>query len=134
MKLKLIRGAKGAEEVLTRIDPLDLSDLPKAVLDRTHQAFGEDVSPEQSVLKMLQDVRQDGDAAVRRYSKLLDGVELSSFKVEKEQLAQAAASVSTELRESLELAAERIRQFHQAVMPKAWLDEEGGLGQLVRPQ
>ncbi len=133
MKLKLIRGAKGAEEVLTRIDPLDLSDLPKAVLDRTHQAFGEDVSPEQSVLKMLQDVRQDGDAAVRRYSKLLDGVELSSFKVEKEQLAQAAASVSTELRESLELAAERIRQFHQAVMPKDWLDEEGGLGQLVRP-
>ena len=133
MKLKLIRGAKGAEEVLTRIDPLDLSDLPKAVLDRTHQAFGEGVSPEQSVLKMLQDVRQDGDAAVRRYSKLLDGVELSSFKVEKEQLAQAAASVSTELRESLELAAERIRQFHQAVMPKDWLDEEGGLGQLVRP-
>jgi len=133
VKLKLIRGAKGAEEVLTRIDPLDLSDLPKAVLDRTHQAFGEDVSPEQSVLKMLQDVRQDGDAAVRRYSKLLDGVELSSFKVEKEQLAQAAASVSTELRESLELAAERIRQFHQAVMPKDWLDEEGGLGQLVRP-
>ncbi|HIC13859.1 MAG TPA: histidinol dehydrogenase [Gemmatimonadetes bacterium] len=129
----MIRGAKGAEEVLTRIDPLDLSDLPKAVLDRTHQAFGEDVSPEQSVLKMLQDVRQDGDAAVRRYSKLLDGVELSSFKVEKEQLAQAAASVSTELRESLELAAERIRQFHQAVMPKDWLDEEGGLGQLVRP-
>ena len=133
MKLKLIHGAKGAEEVLTRIDPLDLSDLPKAVLDRTHQAFGEDVSPEQSVLKMLQDVRQDGDVAVRRYSKLLDGVELSSFKVEKEQLAQAAASVSTELRESLELAAERIRQFHQAVMPKDWLDEEGGLGQLVRP-
>ena len=79
MKLNLIHGAKGAEEVLTRIDPLDLSALPQTVLDRTHQAFGEDVSPEQSVLKMLQDVRQEGDAAVRRYSKLLDGVELSSF-------------------------------------------------------
>ena len=66
MKLNLIRGAKGAEEILTRIDPLDLSALPKAVVDRTHQAFGQDVTPEQSVLKILQDVRQEGDSAVRR--------------------------------------------------------------------
>ena len=35
MKLKLIRGAKGAEEILTRIDPLDLSALPETVLART---------------------------------------------------------------------------------------------------
>jgi len=75
LKLNLIRGAEGAEKILTRIDPLDLSALPQAVLERTHQAFGEDVTPEQSVLKMLQDVRQEGDDAVRRYGKLLDGVE-----------------------------------------------------------
>ena len=133
MKLNLIRGAKGAEEILTRIDPLDLSALPKAVLDRTRHAFGEDVTPEQSVLKMLQDVRQEGDAAVRRYTKLLDGIELNNFLVSRDQLAQASASISRELRESLELAAERVRKFHQAVMPQDWLDEEEGLGQLVRP-
>ncbi len=133
MKLNLIRGAKGAEEILTRIDPLDLSALPKAVLDRTRHAFGEDVTPEQSVLKMLQDVRQEGDAAVRRYTKLLDGIELNNFLVSRDQLAQASASISRELRESLELAAERVRKFHQAVMPQDWLDEEEGLAQLVRP-
>ena len=133
MKLNLILGAKGAEEILTRIDPLDLSALPKAMVDRTHQAFGEGVTPEQSVLKMLQDVRQEGDAAVRRYAKLLDGVELSSFQVSREQLAQASASISGDLRESLELAANRVRKFHQAVMPQDWLDKEEGLGQLVRP-
>ena len=133
MKLKLIRGAKGAEEILTRIDPLDLSALPKAVLDRTRQAFGEEVTPEQSVLKMLQDVRQEGDAAVRRYTKLLDGVDLNNFRVSKDRLAQASASISSKLRDSLQLAADRIRKFHQAVMPQDWLDEEKGLGQLVRP-
>ena len=133
MKLKFIRGAKGAEEILTRIDPLDLSALPKSVLDRTRQAFGEDVTPEQSVLKMLQDVRQEGDAAVRRYTKLLDGVDLNNFLVSKDQLAQASASISSDLRDSLQLAADRIRKFHQAVMPQDWLDKEEGLGQLVRP-
>ncbi|PKB65832.1 MAG: histidinol dehydrogenase [SAR202 cluster bacterium Io17-Chloro-G4] len=133
MKLNLIRSAEGAEKILTRIDPLDLSALPQSVLDRTHQAFGDDVTPEQSVLKMLQDVRQEGDAAVGRYSKLLDGVELSSFRVEKKQLVKAAASISAELRESLELAAERVRQFHQEVMPKDWLNKAESLGQLVRP-
>ena len=133
MKLNLIRGAKSAEEILNRVDPLDLSALPKAVVERTRQAFGEGVTPEQSVLKMLQDVRQEGDAAVRRYTKLLDGVELSSFQVSRDQLAQASASISGDLCESLELAANRVRNFHQAVMPQDWLDKEEGLGQLLRP-
>lgn len=133
MKLTLIRGVEGAEKILNRVDPLDLSALPEPVLQRTRQAFGEDVTPEQSVLKMLQDVRHEGDAAVRRYSKLLDGVELTSFEISRGQLEQASASISGELRESLKLASERVRRFHQSVMPKDWLDQEEGLGQLVRP-
>ena len=133
MKLKLIRGAKGAEEILTRIDPLDLSALPETVLARTRQAFGEDVTPEQSVLKMLRDVRLEGDAAVRRYTRLLDGVELNGFWVTQEQMAQASASISAELREALELAAGRVRAFHESVLPSDWVDREQGLAQLVRP-
>ena len=133
MKLQVIKGAKGAEDVLTRVDPLDLSALPEAVVARTREVFGEGVTPEQSVLRMLQDVRREGDAAVRQYSRLLDGVELNGFKVTPEQIAEASASISGELRESLELAATRVREFHQAVLPKDWLDQKQGLGQLVRP-
>ncbi len=91
MKLKVIKGAKGAEDVLTRVDPLDLSALPEAVVARTREVFGEGITPEQSVLRMLQDVRRDGDAAVRRYSRMLDGVELNDFKVTQEQIAEASA-------------------------------------------
>ena len=68
------------------------------------------------MLKMLQDVRKEGDDAVRRYAKLLDGAELSTFQVSKAKLAEASASVSSELRESLELAAQRVRQFHQCLI------------------
>ena len=133
MKLKFIQGVEEAEEILTRVDPLDLSDLPEALINRTQQAFGPGVTPEQSVLQMLQDVRREGDAAVRRYARLLDGVELDGLQVSSEQLSKSAASLSADLRESLELASSRIREYHEALLPHDWVDQTRELGQLVRP-
>ena len=133
MALNVIKGIQNAENVLVRIDPLDLDSLPESVLARTQEAFGEGVTPLQSIHQMLDDVRQDGDAAVRRYAKLLDGSDLEEFRVTEEQMAQARNSVSKELRESLELAAQRVRDFHEATMPSDWVDREKGLGELVRP-
>ena len=133
MALNVIKGIQNAENVLVRIDPLDLDSLPDSVLARTQEAFGEGVTPLHSIHQILDDVRQDGDAAVRRYAKLLDGSDLEDFRVTEEQMAQARNSVSKELRESLELAAQRVRDFHEATMPSDWVDREKGLGELVRP-
>ena len=133
MTLNVIRGVKDAEGVLTRVDPLDLSSLPEAVLARTRRAFGDGVTPEQSVVQILRDVRLEGDAAVRRYAKLLDGADLVDFQVDDEQIARAREVVSPELRQSLELAARRVREFHEATMPSGWLDRRKGLGELLRP-
>ena len=133
MALNVIKGIQNAENVLVRIDPLDLDSLPESVLARTQEAFGEGVTPLHSIHQILDDVRQDGDAAVRRYAKLLDGSDLEDFRVTEEQMAQARNSVSKELRESLELAAHRVRDFHEATMPSDWVDREKGLGELVRP-
>ena len=133
MTLNVIKGIQNAQNVLVRIDPLDLDSLPESVLARTQEAFGEGVTPLQSIHQILDDVRQDGDAAVRRYAKLLDGSDLEEFRVTEEQMAQARNSVSKELRESLELAAQRVRDFHEATMPSDWVDREKGLGELVRP-
>ena len=133
MALNVIKGIQNAENVLVRIDPLDLDSLPESVLARTQEAFGEGVTPLHSIHQILDDVRQDGDAAVRRYAKLLDGSDLEDFRVTEEQMAQARNSVSKELRESLELAAQRVRDFHEATMPSDWVDREKGLGELVRP-
>ena len=133
MALNVIHGVQNAENVLVRIDPLDLDSLPESVLARTEEAFGKGVTAEQSILQMLADVRREGDAAVLRYAKLLDDSDLENFRVTEEQMAQARASVSKELRESLELAAQRVREFHQATMPNQWVDREQGLGELVRP-
>ena len=131
--LNIIRGVDNAENVLTRIDPLDLSSLPESVLSRTRQAFGEGVTPAESVVRMLADVKEEGDAAVRRYAKLLDGADLDDFRISSTELDAASEKVSPELWESLELAAERIRSFHQSTLPTGWMDPTQGLGELVRP-
>ena len=75
MQLNLVHGLIEAEEALTRVDPLDLSALPPAVVAKTREVFGDGVTPEQSVLRIIEDVRRDGDAAVRHYARALDGIE-----------------------------------------------------------
>ena len=131
--LNIIRGVENAENVLTRIDPLDLSSLPESVVARTREAFGEGVTPAESVVRMLADVKRDGDAAVRRYARLLDGANLEDFRIPDADLEAASQQVSAELWQSLELAAERIRSFHQSTLPADWMDPAQGLGELVRP-
>ena len=133
MALNVIKGVQNAENVLVRIDPLDLDSLPESILARTEEAFGKGVTPLQSVNQMLDDVRKNGDSAVLRYAKLLDGSDLEEFSVTKKQMTQARDSISKELRESLELAAERIRNFHRSTMPDQWVDRNQGLGELIRP-
>ena len=133
MKLRLIRGIDHAEQVMARTDPLDFSALPADVLARTHRVFGGDVTPEQSVARILQDVRCQGDEAVRRYAKLLDDADLEELKVSAQAMDQARAQVPGELRDSLELAARRVREFHESVLPRDWVDRERGLAELVRP-
>ena len=86
---------------------------------RTHQAFGDGVTPAESVVRMLADVKREGDEAVRRYAKLLDGAELDDFHISQAELDAASEQVSPELWESLELAAERIRSFHQSTIAEA---------------
>ena len=133
MKLKLVKGTEDIQQILDRVDPLDLSMLPESVLARTHEVFGEGVTPEQSVVRMLRDVRQEGDAAVRRYARALDGVDLDTIRVDPAQIAAASAQISKEVKQALQLAADRVREFHRAVMPRDFIDAERGLGQLIRP-
>ncbi len=133
MKLKVVEGLAEAEGVLARFDPLDMDSLPPSVVERTREAFGPGVSPEQSVLTMLRDVRQEGDAAVRRYAMLLDGADLPEFRISDAELRQARESISPELESALQLAARRITDFHQATLPRNWVDLEQGLGEMVRP-
>ena len=133
MRLNQVRGLAAAAAVLTRIDPLDLTTLPAAALQRTRDLFGPDATPESSIRQMLREVRDGGDAAVRLYAKLLDGADLAELRVPQSELDAAWDAAPADLKSALELAARRIADFHRATLPRDWVDLGGGLGELVRP-
>lgn len=75
----------------------------------------------ETVLGVLNDVHEGGDEAVKKYEKKFDKVELESLAVSEEEMAEAEALVSDELKNALNEACENIKRFHasqKAVCPR----------------
>lgn len=67
-----------------------------------------------TVADILDDVRKNGDDAVRRYEAKFDSVSLSSLAVTEEELDSAVNEVSGELKSAIELAHSNIEKFHMS--------------------
>jgi histidinol dehydrogenase len=91
---------------------------------------------EPQVRRIINDVRRNGDRALRRYAERWDGLAKNqSLQVPEAEIAAAYKNISPDLRQSLRQAAINIRRFCQWQMPKSWTRTRFGssLGQLVRP-
>ena len=109
--------------------------LPAAVSEKIRETFGEPLTPTQVVARIIADVRAEGDQAVRRYARLIDGREPEEIQVPADAIEAAASSIPAEVYFGLEMAADRIRQFHERARRNNWLnfDGEGATGQIIRP-
>lgn len=67
-----------------------------------------------TVRELLNDVRSEGDAAVKRYEKKFDGADLSSLAVSADEFNEAELSVGDDLKEAITLAHNNIATFHMA--------------------
>lgn len=67
-----------------------------------------------TVTEVLNDVRENGDGAVRRYEEKFDHAKLDSLAVSDEEIAQAATVTAPQLREAMELAHKNIYKFHSS--------------------
>lgn len=98
---------------------------------------GQDASIETSVANILHRVRTEGDAAVLEFTRLFDRMDVAQaadLELPTDRLAQALFNLPTDQREALELAAERIRIYHQRQLMSSWQYEEADgtvLGQQV---
>lgn len=67
-----------------------------------------------SVTKIIDTVRHEGDKALLRYASEFDGVSLDSLEVSSTEIQHAESLLSAELKESLRLAHANIEKFHRS--------------------
>jgi len=106
-----------------------------ALLARIEKTFGEALTPEQAVARILADVRARGDAAVLDWTRKLDHVDAQTIVVSPAEIDAAYVETPRAVREALERAAARIRAFHEKQKPTSWLDwdDQAALGQKITP-
>ena len=87
----------------------------------------------QDVVRIIEDVRGRGDAAVMAYAEQFDGQNLAadSLRIPEDEIAEAADAAPAEAKDALAVAARRIEDFHRQQIPVdlQFEDSEGiGLG------
>ena len=106
---------------------------PQDILNRDIQAE-ENVSA--AVDAVLAEVKANGDAALKAYTKQFDGVELEDLRASEAEIEAAWNSLDAEFIKTLEIAAENIRHFHERQVHKDFVltDKPGILmGQRYTP-
>ena len=79
---------------------------------------------EESVRRIVDEVRREGDEAVRRLSARFDGVRPDPLRVPSERAEAAYAELDEELRNVMIEAAANIRTFHEKQVRHSWFSEE----------
>src|SRR3990172_1342855 len=132
--MRLLGLAEARSTVLRRLPPEDVT-LPPAVQELISTVFGEPLSDDEVVRRIVADVRARGDAALYDLTAKLDGVRLPRLEVPSPAVHAAAMGIEAKLLGALELASRHIADFYSRQRPASWFEPtaHGTLGQLVRP-
>lgn len=106
----------------------------RVLLARPSQNLAEETGA--AVRRILEQVRADGDHALRLLTRRFDGCELDGLWVEEEERAQAAASLDPALKTAISESIARIEAFHRAQRPaELGLETAPGLRceRIIRP-
>lgn len=114
---------------------LKVSETDEATLfDRSVQTSEPEI--EAAVRQILEDVRTQGDAAVRKYNKKFDGTDVGELLVTEEEIDRAFEAAEPFFLDSLKAAAENIAAFHRNQLKEGFRFDGGEgitLGQRVLP-
>ncbi|MCK5428540.1 MAG: histidinol dehydrogenase, partial [Anaerolineales bacterium] len=99
--MKIIKDRKEAADFLQRTS-VEFEDTP-AIKASIEQLFGEKLTSEQAVVRIIDAVRQRGDEALLELTAKIDGVKLSGIEVSNNEIAAAYDVIDDELLGALEL-------------------------------
>lgn len=97
------------------------------------ESSGRDVTA--TVAKIIEDVRQNGDKAVRAYTEKFDGKAPEHTEIPKEEINVLAAKCDPAFLQAVEKACFNIRDFHKRQLQQSWLTTKPDgvmMGQRVR--
>jgi histidinol dehydrogenase len=122
---------------------MEILNYPSAEAERhiekiSQRSLSYSAEHEQAVLQIIQAVRDDGDAALLRYTRQFDAPEmaLEQIRVSEAEITHAAEAVASDFVPLLLRARDNISRFHEAQRRNSWFlpCEDGSiLGQMVRP-
>jgi len=92
----------------------------------------------QTVSDILEDIRENGDEALLKYTHRFDSPTMAQkdIRVTKSEMKKARRSVAPEFSRALERAATQIETFHRRQVRQSWIETDRDgilLGQLIRP-
>ncbi len=130
-------GKEAVEKLLTKA-AFDQVELNPKIREANKKLFGADLTAAEVVDRIVSEVRRDGDAAVIKYTKLIDRTEFTAeeFLVSEAEYEAAAREADPAVLASLKKAADNVRRYHQEQKPNSWMTyrEQGSiLGQSVIP-
>ena len=139
--MKIIQASKVGEKTIERLltkAAFDEVELSPKVRETNKKTFGKDLTAAELVRQIVGDVRQEGDAAVLRYTKLIDRVDFApkDFLVSEAEYAAAEKEADPAVVVSLRKAAANVRKYHEEQKPNSWMTyrEKGSiLGQSLIP-
>lgn len=111
--MKIIEDIALAQSTLLKRTVGEAVDLPAPVRERIRKVFGREMTAEEVVSRIIADVRTRGDEALLDYSRRLDGAAIERLEVSRDEIMAARDAVERKLRESLEIVARRIEDFHR---------------------
>lgn len=93
----------------------------------------------ETVRPIIEDVRQNGDEALRRYAEKFEGAKIGNIKATPEEFERAENNLDEDLKAAIQKCAGNVKTFHEAQMrrvEKRWMEEiEPGVwaGEQVSP-
>ncbi|MFO7321931.1 MAG: histidinol dehydrogenase [Chloroflexota bacterium] len=126
-----------AQARILRRYPLDQIEITPRLQASIARIFGEALTPEAAVQRILHDVRAGGDTALLDWIERIDGhrLQASQLVVTAGEIQAAYAEVDERVVKAMQTAAERIEAFHRRQPVTSWIDTQlgGVLGQMVSP-
>ena len=111
-------------------------EISKILYQEQLELSKENLDVDDAVRQILEDVKENGDNALKAYSGKFDKITLDNFEVGKELVDQAFEEIDAEVLEALKNAKANIESYHKQQLEKGFEDQptEGVVrGQLIRP-